>query len=91
VTLIRHAYVSPNHQGRGIGHQMLEHLVSSTSRPILVGTWTSATWAIHFYERNGFHLTLPERARSLLARYWSVPERQMAVSSVLERTSPLKP
>jgi len=91
VTLIRHAYVSPNHQGRGIGHLMLEHLVSGTSRPILVGTWTSATWAIRFYERHGFRLSPPETARSLLERYWSVPERQIEVSSVLEHTSPLKP
>ena len=83
VTLIRHAYVRPEHQGRGIGHSLLSHLLSGTSRPVLVGTWTSATWAIRFYERHGFTATSPDHSRCLLKRYWSVPERQIEVSSVL--------
>lgn len=83
VTLIRHAYVQPGHQGRGIGHALLEHLLSGTSRQVLVGTWTSATWAIRFYERHGFTVTSPDECRRLLERYWSVPERQIELSSVL--------
>jgi GNAT superfamily N-acetyltransferase len=83
VDLIRHAYVLPSHQGRGIGGALLEHLLRSASRPILVGTWTAATWAIRFYERHGF-----ERADTeLLRTYWSIPERQIETSVVLRRGS----
>ncbi len=83
VTLIRHAYVHPDAQGLGIGHTLLDHLLSATSRPVLVGTWSSATWAIRFYERHGFTLTSASETRRLLERYWSVDERQMEASSVL--------
>ena len=83
VTLIRHAYVLPDTQGRGVGHALLAHLLSVASRPVLVGTWTGAAWAIRFYERHGFRLTAPEEARRLLERYWSVGARQMEASSVL--------
>ena len=83
VTLIRHAYVRPDSQGQGVGHALLAHLLSVASLPVLVGTWTSATWAIRFYERHGFHPTPPNETHRLLERYWSVPERQIEVSSVL--------
>ena len=83
VTLIRHAYVRPEHQRRGIGDALLTHLLSGTSRPVLVGTWTSAIWAIRFYERHGFTAMSPDKARCLLEQYWSVPERQIEASSVL--------
>src|SRR5215204_752158 len=39
VDLIRHAYVLPHMQGRGIGGELLKHLTRSATRPILVGTW----------------------------------------------------
>jgi len=83
VTLIRHAYVRPDSQGQGVGHALLAHLLSVASQPVLVGTWTSATWAIRFYERHGFRPTPPNETQRLLERYWSVPERQIEVSSVL--------
>lgn len=83
VTLIRHAYVRPQHQGRGIGHALLTHLLSRASRPVLVGTWTSATWAVRFYEGHGFTATTRAETRRLLHRYWSVPPRQVEASSVL--------
>ena len=54
ITLIRHAYVAPDQQGRGIGQDLLRHLMTASSQPMLVGTWAAATWAIRFYERNGF-------------------------------------
>ena len=54
VNLIRHAYVVPESQGRGIGGALLEHLLELATRPMLVGTWAAATWAIRFYERYGF-------------------------------------
>ena len=83
VTLIRHAYVRTENQGRSIGHGLLTHLLSDTSRSVLVGPWSAATWAIRFYEHHGFRLTSRNDTRQLLQRYWSVPERQIQESAVL--------
>jgi GNAT superfamily N-acetyltransferase len=83
VDLIRHAYVSPASQGRGIGAALLAHLARSTSRPILVGTWAAADWAIRFYRRHGFELVAPDRKAELLKTYWTIPDRQIATSVVL--------
>ena len=86
VDLIRHAYVLPEWQGRGVGSRLLEHLCRGAERPILVGTWAAADWAIRFYERHGFARVAPGDAPRLLSAYWNVPERQIATSVVL--TSP---
>lgn len=83
VHLIRHAYVLPAYQGRGVGGALLAHLRSQITGPILIGTWTAATWAIAFYERHGFAL-VPDGARALLLRtYWSISARQIDTSVVL--------
>ena len=83
VTLIRHAYILPEWQKQGIGSRLLHHLqtLTKTSR-LLVGTWTDAKWAIHFYEKHGFKL-IPNKDE-LLKTYWNVPERQIETSVVLE-------
>jgi GNAT superfamily N-acetyltransferase len=83
VELIRHAYVAPHAQRGGIGAALLEELTSEATRPLLVGTWADAAWAIRFYERHGFELLPPERSAELLRRYWSIPERQIETSVVL--------
>jgi GNAT superfamily N-acetyltransferase len=85
VDLIRHAYVAPGLQGRGIGGKLLEWLLDSAERPMLVGTWAAAEWAIRFYERHGFELVSPERKAELLREYWTIPERQVENSVVLAR------
>jgi GNAT superfamily N-acetyltransferase len=85
VDLIRHAYVAPEIQGRGVGRVLLEHLCARAPRPILVGTWAAATWAVGFYERNGFRLVPRAETAALLRRYWSIPERQIETSVVLRR------
>jgi GNAT superfamily N-acetyltransferase len=83
VDLIRHAYVRPTWQGRGIGTRLLDRLRETTERPILIGTWAAATWAIRFYERNGFTL-VPEATKArLLKTYWTIPDRQIDTSVVL--------
>ena len=83
VELVRHAYVRPDWQGRGIGQALMARLRQQTSHQVLVGTWAAATWAIRFYERNGFQL-VPDDAKALLLRsYWTIPERQVEVSVVL--------
>jgi N-acetylglutamate synthase-like GNAT family acetyltransferase len=83
VTLIRHAYVRTSHRRRGIGRQLLEDLRSKATRPLLVGTWAAAGWAIEFYRRQGFELVPRDQVPLLLRRYWSIPERQIETSVVL--------
>ena len=83
VTLIRHAYVRTAKRNQGIGGQLLSHLRRQTTRPILIGTWADAVWAIRFYEKHGFQLVSSEEKERLLRKYWSVPERQIETSVVL--------
>jgi len=83
VDLIRHAYVQPAAQGRGLGGALLEHLMASATRRVLVGTWTAADWAIGFYRRHGFVQVDPEEKARLLRTYWTIPERQIETSVVL--------
>jgi GNAT superfamily N-acetyltransferase len=83
VTLIRHSYVRTARRNQGIGGKLLSHLRGLTPRPVLVGTWADATWAVRFYEDHGFQLVSLEEKDRLLRRYWSVPERQIETSVVL--------
>jgi GNAT superfamily N-acetyltransferase len=85
VDLIRHAYVSPGSQRRGVGGALLEHVSSAATQPILVGTWAAAEWAISFYRRHGFELLPPERSAELLRKYWTIPDRQIETSVVLAK------
>jgi GNAT superfamily N-acetyltransferase len=81
VVLIRHTYVFRDQQRRGIGSSLLSYAKGLTKKRLLVGTWSDATWAIRFYEKNGFRL-LPNKDE-LLRRYWHVPPRQIETSVVL--------
>jgi GNAT superfamily N-acetyltransferase len=83
VDLIRHAYVLPDSQRRGVGAALLEHLRGLSSRRMLVGTWAAAVWAIDFYRRHGFELVSEQRKTALLKAYWSIPDRQVETSVVL--------
>jgi GNAT superfamily N-acetyltransferase len=87
VDLIRHAYVAPAGQRRGVGSALLEHLAASATRTMLVGTWAAAEWAIAFYRRHGFEQVSPERKTELLRTYWTIPERQIETSVVLSRAA----
>ncbi len=83
VTLIRHAYVRTAKRNQGLGGKLLTYLRQQTDRPILIGTWASAVWAIRFYEKHGFHLVSTAEKDRLLKIYWSIPERQIETSVVL--------
>lgn len=83
VTLIRHAYVDPRAQRKGVGATLLEHLRSQTDKPILIGTWKAASWAIAFYCKHAFTPVDDDAIRPLLQHYWTVPEAQIANSCVL--------
>ena len=83
VTLIRHAYVRTANRRRGIGASLLSHLRGLAGKPILIGTWAAASWAIRFYEQHGFALVDDEQKNHLLRKYRSIPARQVETSVVL--------
>jgi GNAT superfamily N-acetyltransferase len=85
VTLIRHSYVLPDHQGKGIGGKLLKYLLSlARTSEVLVGTWEAAYWAVRFYEKHDFRLLSKEEKDRLLRKYWNIPERQVETSVVLK-------
>jgi N-acetylglutamate synthase-like GNAT family acetyltransferase len=83
VALVRHAYVAPTTQRSGVGTKLLRHVESLVDKPILIGTWAAASWAIEFYQRNGFTLLSIGDTDRLLRTYWSIPARQIETSVVL--------
>ena len=83
VTLIRHAYVRTAHRNQGIGGELLGQIMDRATRPVLIGTWAAAFWAIRFYERHGFTVVSPAEKERLLRKYWSLPDRQIVTSVVL--------
>jgi N-acetylglutamate synthase-like GNAT family acetyltransferase len=83
VALIRHAYISPSAQRKGVGTKLLRHVAALMTKPVLIGTWADATWAIDFYQRNGFTLVSHTETERLLRTYWAIPDRQIETSVVL--------
>lgn len=84
--LIRHAYVRTTKRKSGIGTKLLNFLTSDQDKPILIGTWKDAKWAIDFYLKNGFCEVTEEEKNVLLKKYWNIPERQVETSTVLINT-----
>ena len=66
-----------------MGTRLLRHVEGLTGKPVLIGTWADASWAIEFYRRNGFTIVPNGHKDSLLRRYWSIPARQVETSVVL--------
>ena len=83
VALVRHAYVAPTTQRKGVGTRLLRHVEGLVDKPILIGTWASASWAIEFYRRNRFTVVPNSDKDRLLRTYWSIPARQIETSVVL--------
>jgi len=83
VALVRHAYVAPTTQRSGVGTTLLRHVESLVDKPILIGTWAAASWAVEFYRRNGYTLVETSEKDRLLRTYWSIPDRQIETSVVL--------
>ena len=83
VDLIRHAYVRTDQRKKGIGSILLKEIIQKTKKPVLIGTWRDADWALNFYKKNGFELVSEEEKNKLLKKYWKIPERQVETSVVL--------
>ncbi len=90
VSLIRHAYTKTERRNSGIGSRLLKFLEETTEKPILVGTWADAVWAIAFYQKNGFKLTSEDEKDRLLREFWKISERQIETSVVLEKGCEVK-
>jgi N-acetylglutamate synthase-like GNAT family acetyltransferase len=83
VALVRHAYIATTSRRKGVGTRLLRHVESLSDKPMLIGTWADASWAIEFYRRNGFAIVPTSDKDRLLRRYWSIPPRQIETSVVL--------
>jgi GNAT superfamily N-acetyltransferase len=83
VTLIRHAYVRTAWRRHGLGGALLDHLVRMAVRPVLLGTWADATWAIRFYDKHGFRLITGAEKDRLLNTYWKLHPRHVETSVVM--------
>ena len=83
VQLIRHAYVRTKQRKQGVGSRLLQELINDAEKPILIGTWKAAHWAISFYEKHGFRLVNEAEKTRLLKKYWSISDRQAETSVVL--------
>ena len=83
VTLIRHAYIRTSQRGHGIGGELLGRIMGQATKPVLIGTWADAVWAVRFYENHGFKVVSTQEKETLLGKYWNVPDRQIETSVVL--------
>jgi N-acetylglutamate synthase-like GNAT family acetyltransferase len=83
VMLIRHAYVRTTERNKGIGSKLLKYLSAISTKPILIGTWAAASWAIEFYRKHGFRLLERDEKDRLLRKYWKISDRQVETSVVL--------
>jgi GNAT superfamily N-acetyltransferase len=75
--------VRTRERSKGIGSKLLAHLRTLTSKPILIGTWAAADWAIQFYQKHGFRMLSAEEKNKLLLKYWNISQRQVETSVVL--------
>lgn len=80
---VRHAYVRTKRRNKGVGTLLLQELIKGSKKPILIGTWKAADWAIRFYQKHGFCLVDEEDKNRLLKRYWAIPDRHAETSVVL--------
>lgn len=85
VALIRHAYTKTEQRAKGIGSRLLQFIERETDKPVLVGTWAVAAWAISFYQSNGYKLVSEQEKNQLLRDYWRISDRQIQTSVVLAK------
>ncbi len=89
VALIRHAYIKPNYQRRGIGTLLLKHLenlikLENKVQKLIVGTYSLAYWALAFYQKHGYKIL--EASGNILRKYYRIPDIQRENSVALEKT-----
>jgi GNAT superfamily N-acetyltransferase len=84
--LLRHGYVLPEHQRRGIGARLREHLEGQVRgvRRIIVGTYAGNYKARGSLEKAGYRLSADSRA--ILRAYYAIPEDRLLSSVAYERS-----
>lgn len=83
ITLIRHVYVKSANRNSGAGSALLGRIREMTDKPILIGAYRAAVWALDFYKKHGFKLIDGEEKNRLLRKYWSLPDRQIETSVIM--------
>jgi GNAT superfamily N-acetyltransferase len=84
--LVRHAYVKPNFQRKGCGQYLLDFVIRFSDRkPIMLGCFKRADWAVKFYEKNGFSKVNDSDAIKLRKRYWRYGQEHINCSMVMKR------
>ncbi len=88
VALVRHAYVLPESQRKGIGSLLLRRIEDTIAKSrramrIIIGTYTNASWAVTFYEKHGYRKST--NPQEILAKYYDIPEVQRVNSLTLEK------
>jgi GNAT superfamily N-acetyltransferase len=84
-TLLRHAYILPEHQHRGVGSRLREHLEEQSrgARRIIVGTYAGNYKARAALEKAGYRLSSDSAA--VLRAYYAIPEDRLRASVTYEK------
>ncbi|MBI4611027.1 MAG: GNAT family N-acetyltransferase [Candidatus Rokubacteria bacterium] len=84
--LLRHAYVLPDHQRRGVGSRLRDHLEGEVRgvRRIIVGTYAGNYKARAALEKAGYRLSSDSEA--VLRAYYAIPEDRLKSSVTYEKT-----
>ena len=85
VALLRHAYVLPEHQRRGIGSRLQTHLEGRAggARRIIVGTYAGNYKARGALEKAGYRPSADPEA--VLRAYYAIPEDRLRSSVTYEK------
>lgn len=86
VALLRHAYILPRHQRKGVASALLEFAeerLSGVSR-VIVGTYAENYKARGILEKAGYVLSVDSEA--VLRTYYDIPEDRLRTSVTYEKT-----
>lgn len=85
VALLRHGYVLPEHQRRGIGARLREHLEREVrgDRRVIVGTYAGNYKARGALKKAGYRLSADPEA--VLRAYYAIPENRLKSSVTYEK------
>jgi GNAT superfamily N-acetyltransferase len=93
VALLRHAYVRPEEQRRGVGTRLREHLeaiaAAQGAERIVVGTYAGNYKARRALEKAGYRLS-PDPA-AVLRAYYEIPAERRRASVTYEKLLPAAP
>jgi GNAT superfamily N-acetyltransferase len=82
--LVRHGYVLPDWQRRGVGAALLTHLErAALPARIIVGTYAANHKARALLEKSGY--TLSPDSAAVLRRYYAIPEDRLLASVTYEK------